>query len=69
MNHDDPNHRSPPRAKPLQPDRPLQGTKTEADADEPPRKGQQAEVTRGAEKLKEQTDTAVENTREGYGGR
>ncbi|RZL37055.1 MAG: hypothetical protein EOP35_09615 [Rubrivivax sp.] len=68
MNHDDPTHQSPPRAKPLQQDRPLQGTETEPDQREPRVKGQQADIRPSAEKLKEQTDAALENVREGYGG-
>lgn len=61
MNHDDPKHRSPPRAEPLQPDRPGRGAKKE----EP---GSRGEPGGDAEKLKQQTEDAVENAREGYGG-
>ena len=67
MNHDDPRHRSPPRAEPLQPDRPSQGDdKQKPGSGQAPAKGEQA-VT-NAEKLKEQSEVAVENVREGYGG-
>jgi hypothetical protein len=61
MNHDDPQHRSPPRAEPLQPDRPGRG----ADKQEPKPAGQPGG---NADKLKQQVDAAVENAREGYGG-
>lgn len=67
MNHDDPRHRSPPRAEPLQPDRPGRGSDRQADDGRPPAPGQQGDRPERAEKLKEQSETAVENTREGYG--
>ena len=69
MNHDDPSHRSPPRAEPLQPDRPGRGTDKEGKhSGMPPAKGEQADVADSARKLKEQVDDAVDNVREGYGG-
>lgn len=69
MNHDDPRHRSPPRAEPLQPDRPGQGTDKQTDGSgAAPAKGQQAPLGESAEKLKRQSEVAVENVREGYGG-
>jgi len=61
MNHDDPKHRTPPRAEPLQPDRPGRGS----DKEEP---AQPARRDDHVDKAKEQTDTALENVREGYGG-
>ena len=69
MNHDDPSHRSPPRAEPLQPDRPGQGTKKE-EGQGTQTSGEKSGggLSPGADKLKKQTDNAVENTREGYGG-
>lgn len=69
MNHDDPRHRSPPRAEPLQPDRPGQGRDPQhPGSGTAPAKGQQADLTRSAEKLKQQSEGAVDNAREGYGG-
>jgi len=69
MNHDDPRHRSPPRAEPLQPDRPGQGDdKQRRGSGTAPPKGEQGDSADRADKLKQQTDTAVENAREGYGG-
>lgn len=69
MNHDDPLHRSPPRAEPLQPDLPGRGTqKQDKRSGEAPAKGEQADLPGSAEKLKEQSEVAVENAREGYGG-
>lgn len=69
MNHDDPTHRSPPRAEPLQPDRPGRGTdKQSRDDGSPPARGQQGDSPERAGKLKKQSDVAVENVREGYGG-
>lgn len=67
--HDDPRHRSPPRAEPLQPDRPGRGTDTqEGGTGEAPAKGQQGGTSQGADRLKRQVDDAVDNAREGYGG-
>ena len=68
MNHNDPSHRSPPRAEPLQPDRPGRGTGKEAASGNAAEKGQQGDTAEGGKKLKEQADVAVENAREGYGG-
>ncbi|HEY8876559.1 MAG TPA: hypothetical protein VIN03_03275 [Roseateles sp.] len=69
MNHDDPRHRSPPRAEPLQPDRPSRGSGREADrSGTAPAKGQQGDIAGSAEKLKQQSEDAVDNVREGYGG-
>jgi hypothetical protein len=69
MNHDDPRHRSPPRAEPLQPDRPGRGAgKEPGGSGQAPRSGQQGDTAGRARKLKEQADVAVENVREGYGG-
>ena len=69
MNHDDPGHRSPPRAEPLQPDRPGRGAgKESGGSGQAPRSGQQGDSAERARKLKEQADVAVENVREGYGG-
>ncbi|RZJ12781.1 MAG: hypothetical protein EOP39_02725 [Rubrivivax sp.] len=60
--HDDPNHRSPPRAEPIQPDRPGRGKdKQGSDA-------KQSGDPAHADQLKKQEETAVENAREGYGG-
>ncbi|MBW8846252.1 MAG: hypothetical protein JF607_14910 [Burkholderiales bacterium] len=68
MKHDDPRHRSPPRAEPLQPDRPGRGAQKQVErSSAAPAKGQQGDVSGGARKLKQQTDDAVENAREGYG--
>jgi hypothetical protein len=61
--HDDPTHRSPPRAEPLQPDRPGRGT----DKQKPPSATGHGS-SESAEKLKRQSEDAVENVREGYGG-
>jgi hypothetical protein len=63
MNHDDPTHRSPPRAEPIQPDRPGRGDDKQS-RNNPARPGDPAH----ADKLKKQEEAAVENTREGYGG-
>jgi hypothetical protein len=63
MNHDDPTHRSPPRAEPIQPDRPGRGADKQTD-----RKPAENDGRSHAEKLKEQSENALENTREGYGG-
>ena len=65
MNHDDPTHRTPPRAEPLQPDRPTRGQDKQTDNRGNAQQGDSAEQAR---KLKEQSETAVENVREGYGG-
>ena len=63
MNHDDPRHRSPPRAEPLQPDRPGRGQdRQKAPPGVAPAKGD------AADKLKQQNEDALENVREGYGG-
>jgi hypothetical protein len=62
--HDDPTHRSPPRAEPIQPDRPGRGKDKEASGD-----AGQAGDPAHADQLKKQEETAVENAREGYGGR
>lgn len=52
---------TPPRAQPLQPDRPARGLGTE--------QRQQPEPSKNArDDLEEQERTAHENTREGYGG-
>lgn len=67
--HDDPQHRSPPRAEPLQPDRPGRGTDRQtADNGLPPAKGEQGGTESGASKQKQQVKDALENVREGYGG-
>jgi hypothetical protein len=68
MNHDDPNHRTPPRAEPLQPDRPGRGLKKDGEqSGAATMKDGQCGTAEGAEARKEQSETAVENTREGYG--
>lgn len=69
MNHDDPRHRSPPRAEPLQPDRPGRGTgrRDESGSGAAPPKGEQGDVSGSADKLRRQSEVAVENAREGYG--
>ena len=54
----------PPRAEPLQPDRPGRGT----DRDDPATGAGQASADE-AKRLAEQEKTAVENVREGYGKR
>ena len=47
MNHDDPRHRSPPRAEPLQPDRPGQGTdRQKGGSGTAPAKGEQGDLSR-----------------------
>lgn len=52
----------PPRAEPLQPDRPNQG-----DAKQPNPEDHQKDVRDAAlEKQREQTDTALDNVRKGY---
>lgn len=61
--HDDPTHRSPPRAEPIQPDRPGRGTDKQR-GDGPAPTGN----PKHAEELKRQSENAVENAREGYGG-
>jgi hypothetical protein len=67
MNHDDPSHRSPPRAEPLQPDRPDRGTKKQSeDSGSPQRDEPQQDPNVGADKLKKQSEDALENVREGY---
>lgn len=64
MKHDDPTHRSPPRAEPIQPDRPGRGSdKQRSDSTAQPGD------PKHAEKLKQQSEDAVDNAREGYGGR
>jgi hypothetical protein len=69
MTHEDPRHRSPPRAEPLQPDLPGRGTKKQDKrSGAAPAKGEQGDVSKSAEKLKRQSEVAIENTREGYGG-
>lgn len=69
MKHDDPAHRSPPRAEPLHPDRPTQGMKKQSDRDgQAPAKGQQADLTDSAKKRRRQSEDALDNVREGYGG-
>ncbi|KQW45360.1 MULTISPECIES: hypothetical protein [unclassified Roseateles] len=65
MNHDDPTHRSPPRAEPLQPDRPTRGDDKQKERSP---EASRRHAKEQAEQLKEQTETALENTREGYGG-
>jgi hypothetical protein len=69
MNHDDPRHRSPPRAEPLQPDHPGKGDdKEEKGSGDAPAKGEQVQSPGEAEKLKKQSEDALSNVREGYGG-
>lgn len=69
MNHDDPRHRSPPRAEPLQPDQPTKGgDRQEKGSGDAPAKGEQAQSPKGVEKLKKQSEDALSNVREGYGG-
>lgn len=68
MTHDDPRHRSPPRAEPLQPDRPGRGSENQKpERGDAPAKGEQAPSADSAEKLKKQSEVALENVREGYG--
>lgn len=68
MKHDDPRHRSPPRAEPLQPDRPTQGTQKQSEnSGQPPAKGQQADIADSAEKLRQQSKDALDNVSKGYG--
>ena len=68
MNHDDPRHRSPPRAEPLQPDKPGQGSDKDGDnSGAAPAKGQQGGTHEGADKLRTQSEDALDNIREGYG--
>jgi hypothetical protein len=67
--HDDPRHRSPPRAEPLQPDRPGRGSDRQTPDDgQPPAKGEPGGTEDGARKQKQQSEDALENVREGYGG-
>lgn len=69
MSHDYPRRRSPPRAEPLQPDLPGQGSDKESHrSGDAPAKGQQADIGKSAEKLKKQVQDALDNVREGYGG-
>ena len=68
MNHDDPRHRTPPRAEPLQPDRPGQGQdRQDQSSGDAPAKGEQAHSSESVEKLKRQSEDALANVREGYG--
>ena len=60
---------TPPRAEPLQPDRPARGTKKETNEDgRAPAKGQQSDPSQAAEKLKRQVEDAHDNVSKGYGG-
>jgi hypothetical protein len=69
MAHNDPNHRTPPRAEPLQPDRPGRGEdRQETGADSAAGERSEDGLSRRADKLEDQEKAAVENTREGYGG-
>lgn len=68
MNHDDPRHRSPPRADPLQPDKPDQGSGKDGTAvASRRRRANRGGTHEGAEKLSQQSENALENVREGYG--
>ena len=62
--HPTPGHSKPPRAAPLQPDRPARGSDTES-TDIETEDGAAAE---SVERRKEQSETALSNVREGYGG-
>ncbi len=69
MTHDDPRHRTPPRAEPLQPDRPTRGADKESvDDGRAPAKGEQANPAPSAKKLKQQVEDAHDNVSKGYGG-
>jgi hypothetical protein len=69
MAQNNPQHRSPPRAEPIQPDRPWRGDDQQrGDSGAAPATGQQGGTAEGARKLKQQSEDAVANTREGYGG-
>ncbi len=69
MKHDEPAHRPPPRAEPLQPDRPTQGMKKQSDPKgRAPAKGEQADLADSARKLRRQSEDAIDNVSEGYGG-
>jgi hypothetical protein len=59
-----PGHPKPPRAEPLQPDRPARGNDTES-ADVEAEEDAEAE---SVEQRKVQSETALSNVREGYGG-
>ena len=67
MNHDDPTHRAPTRAEPLQPDRPGHGAQKDQGSEGAPGQANQDERSQNADKLKEQSEVAVENVREGFG--
>lgn len=58
-----PESSKPPRAEPLQPDRPGQGNEAASSSDD--REQNEAERTR---KMSEQEQAALDNVREGYGG-
>jgi hypothetical protein len=68
MAQNNPQHRSPPRAEPIQPDRPWRGDDQQDKGGAAPAKGQQGGTAEGARKLKQQSEDAVDNAREGYGG-
>ncbi len=61
MNHDIPG-RKPPRAAPLQPDRPLQQSDHESSSVESSDKAKAKADAKAAHKHRVQSDTAVENT-------
>jgi len=62
--HPTPGHSKPARAARLQPDRPARGSDTES-TDIETEDGAAAE---SVERRKEQSETALSNVREGYGG-
>lgn len=64
MQHDDPTHRTPPRAEPIQPDRPGRGSDRQGQ-DEP---GTRDGTAEGAEQRRKRSEDALDNVREGYGG-
>jgi len=62
--HPTPGHPKPRRAEPLQPDRPARGNDTESAGAET----EEGAAAESVERRKEQSDAALSNVREGYGG-
>jgi len=66
MNSPVPTNRRPPRAQPIQPDRPGQQDGTQADDEPSQEERDREEFSRSAKQQREQSEGAVENVREGY---
>jgi len=62
--HSTPGHSKPPRAAPLQPDRPARGGDTESTDIE----SEDGAAAESVERRKEQGEAALSNVRDGYGG-